>query len=324
MALLPVYLSAHWNIQENAIYIYTDGGRLTRPIFILKMRSCCERVRTKLESGDFTWDKLITGFNKKVVDDFDPTKCKIYSSDQLYGSLSSEAANAERAVIEYMDSAEEESALIAMTVDDLGKKRYTHLEIHPSLILGVMGNQIVFPENNQLPRDLFSCGQSKQAVSLYHSNFQNRIDKMGVVLNYGQMPLVKSRYLEYIHQEEHPYGENAIVAIMCYGGYNVEDAILFNEGSLQRGIFRTTYYNMYETHEESSKIGNTTIDSHFANIESEEVVGQKPGYDYSVLDQYGLINENTKLDDKKVLIGKVTTDLTNGVGVFLWLSKKGH
>ena len=103
---------------------------------------------------------------------------------------------------------------------------------------------------------------------------------------------------------------------MCYGGYNVEDAILFNEGSLQRGIFRTTYYNMYETHEESSKIGNTTIDSHFANIESEEVVGQKPGYDYSVLDQYGLINENTKLDDKKVLIGKVTTDLTNpGVGV---------
>ena len=139
---------------------------------------------------------------------------------------------------------------------------------------------------------------------------------MGVVLNYGQMPLVKSRYLEYIHQEEHPYGENAIVAIMCYGGYNVEDAILFNEGSLQRGIFRTTYYNMYETHEESSKIGNTTIDSHFANVESEEVIGQKPGYDYSVLDQYGLINENTKLDDKKVLIGKVTTDLTNpGVGV---------
>ena len=64
-----------------------------------------------------------------------------------------------------------------------------------------MGNQIVFPENNQLPRDLFSCGQSKQAVSLYHSNYQNRIDKMGVVLNYGQVPLVKTRYLEYINHE---------------------------------------------------------------------------------------------------------------------------
>ena len=317
LALLPVYLSAHWNIQENTIYIYTDGGRLTRPIFYLEDEiPSYERVRSKLEAGEFTWDELITGFNRKQVDNFDPTKCEIYTADQLYGSLSSDTADSNRAIIEYMDSAEEESALISMNTDTLGEKRYTHLEIHPSLILGVMGNQIVFPENNQLPRDLFSCGQSKQAVSLYHSNYQNRIDKMGVVLNYGQMPLVKSRYLEYIHQEEHPYGENAIVAIMCYGGYNVEDAILFNEGSLQRGMFRTTYYNMYETYEESSKIGNTTTDSHFANIESEEVIGQKPGYDYSVLDQYGLINENTKLDDKKVLIGKVTTDLSNpGVGV---------
>ena len=70
-------------------------------------------------------------------------------------------------------------------------------------MLGVLGNQIVFPANNQLPRDLFACGQSKQAVSLYHSNFQNRIDKMGVVLNYRQVPLVKSRYLEYINHEKH-------------------------------------------------------------------------------------------------------------------------
>ena len=104
-----------------------------------------------------------------------------------------------------------------------------------------MGNQIVFPENNQLPRDLFSCGQSKQGVSLYHSNYQNRIDKMGVVLNNGQLPLVKSRYLNYINNEEHPYGENAIVAIGCYGGYNVEDSILFNQASIDRGMFNTTY-----------------------------------------------------------------------------------
>ena len=115
-----------------------------------------------------------------------------------------------------------------------------------------MGNQIVFPENNQLPRDLFSCGQSRQAVSLYHGNFQNRIDKMGVILNYGQTPLVKSRYLKYIHRED-IHTEKPVVAIMCYNGYNVEDAILFNEGSVKRGMFRTTYFNMYEAYEESSK-----------------------------------------------------------------------
>ena len=76
---------------------------------------------------------------------------------------------------------------------------------------------------------------------------------MGVMLNYGQIPLVKSRYLKYINNEEHPCGENVIVAIMCYSGYNVEDSILFNEGSVKRGMFRTTYFNSYETREESTK-----------------------------------------------------------------------
>ena len=312
LALLPIYMSAHWDKRNNQIVLYSDGGRLTRPIFMLEDElPSYERMRDNIISGDFTWDELITGMNKKGIKDFNPNNCKIYDTQELYSGNDKDALVNKRAIIQYMDTAEEEAALIAMTADDLGKGKYTHLEIHPSLILGVMGNQIVFPENNQLPRDLFSCGQSKQAVSLYHSNYQNRIDKMGVVLNYGQMPLVKSRYLEYIHHEEHPYGENAIVAIMCYGGYNVEDAILFNEGSVKRGLFRTTYLNMYETHEESSKVGNSVVDSHFANIESENVIGTRPGYDYSDLDKHGLIKENTKLDDKKVLIGKVTTDLSN-------------
>ena len=180
-------------------------------------------------------------------------------------------------IIDDLDTAEEETALISMDYDMESKKPYTHVEIHPSLILGVMGNQVVFPENNQLPRDLFFCGQAKQAVSLYHSNFFSRIDKMGVVLNYGQLPLVKSRYLQYINNEEHPYGENVIVAIMVYGGYNVEDSILFNEGSLKRGMFRTTYYNMYETREESSTVGDNTIDTHFQNIEDTTVEGKRYG-----------------------------------------------
>ena len=101
---------------------------------------------------------------------------------------------------------------------------------------------------------------------------------MGVVLNNGQTPLVKSRYLKYINNEQHPYGENVIVAIMVYGGYNVEDSILFNEGSVKRGLFRTTYYNMYESREESSKVGNSKVDSHFADIEKENVIGLKPWF----------------------------------------------
>jgi len=184
------------------------------------------------------------------------------------------------------------------------------MEIDPSLILGVMGNLIIYPENNPVVRNSFSCGQSKQAVSVYHSNYQMRIDKMGVVLNYGQIPLIKSRYLEYINNEEQPYGVNAIVAIMCYTGYNVEDAILINEGSILRGLFRTTYYSSYEAREESSKITGMN-NSKFANIEKNNVIGKKKGYDYSFLDDYGLIKENTELNDKMILIGKVNSNLAN-------------
>jgi len=314
-ALIPVYTSIHWDIGENTIYIYTDSGRMCRPVFYVEDKKPSydrEPILEKITNNKFTWQQLVTGFAKKKATGSMIDSCNVYDEvSALYETTKLSSLEGSKAVVEYLDTAEEESSLISFNRDNLSDKPYTHMEIHPSLIFGIMGNQVVFPENNQLPRDLFFCGQAKQAVSLYHSNFQTRIDKMGVVLNNGQTPLVKSRYLKYINNEQHPYGENVIVAIMVYGGYNVEDSILFNEGSVKRGLFRTTYYNMYESREESSKVGITQTDSHFADIEKENVIGLKPGFDYSDLDEYGLIKENTFLDDKKVLIGKVTTNLAD-------------
>ena len=252
----------------------------------------------------FNWIDLITGFNKKS-DKFNINNCETFLKvNDLYPGKKLEQLKDKQAVLEYIDSAEEDTALISISFDDLDKKPYSHVEIHPSLRLGVMGNQIVFPENNQLPRDLFSCGQSKQAISVYHSNFTSRFDKTSYILNYGQVPLIKSRYLKLIHNEEHPYGANVIVAIGCYGSYNVEDSILFNKASLDRGMFRNTYYNTYEAREESSKVGNSSVDSRFTNIENENVIGLKVGYDYSNLNKFGVIKENTPIDEK-VMIGKV-------------------
>ena len=311
--LIPLYTSVNWNIQKNELTIYTDSGRLCRPVFYIdeqnKPSFKRSEVLEKLNSNNFTWSQLISGFAKKKDENYDVNTCKIYKIEDLYDTDDFSKLENTEGIIDYLDTAEEESTLISNEYDYDESKPYTHVEIHPSLILGVMGNQVVFPENNQLPRDLFFCGQAKQAVSLYSSNFFTRIDKMGVVLNYGQLPIVKSRYLQYINNEEHPYGENVIVAIMVYGGYNVEDSILFNEGSLKRGMFRTTYYNMYETREESSKVGDNTVDSHFQNIEDANVKGKKYGYDYSNLDKYGIVKENTEMDDKKVVIGKVKTNL---------------
>jgi DNA-directed RNA polymerase II subunit RPB2 len=315
--LISVYTSIHWDIKEAVLFIYSDAGRLCRPVFYVDPLSGLPSfdkgpILELLKNNKFTWDQLITGFAKKKTK---ALQCEIYNNiAELYDATDLKDLQKTQAIIEYLDSSETESALIAMNANQVLKQRetsqpYTHLEIHPSLMLGVMGNQIVFPENNQLPRDLFACGQAKQAISLYHTNFPNRFDKSGLVLNNGQIPLVKSRYLEYINNEEQPCGENVIVAIMSLNGYNVEDSILFNESSLKRGLFRTTYYSMYESKEESSTVKTAHIDSHFANVEKENVIGLKPGYDYSELDEFGLIKENTYMDDKKVLIGKVVTNL---------------
>ena len=323
-ALIPIYTSITFEIKSNTIFIYTDGGRLCRPIFYTeenKLSYDKKEIMSKLVKGNFSWENLITGFNqKRATLTFIPSAGKIYELNELYDGITSESNPAklerfhrEKAIIDYIDSSETENALIAITPDDLLiKKRATHCEIHESLLFGVMCNQITFPETNPLPRNLFSCGQSKQACSLYHTNLQVRMDKTAVVLNHGQIPLVKSRYGEYINNEENPYGENAIVAIMCYTGYNVEDAVLINEAAIQRGMFRTTYYTTYESHEETSKKGEVEVNKRFTCIEkSPSVVGIKPGYDYSHLDDSGLVREGTVMNDKIVVIGLTSNNTEN-------------
>ena len=325
--VIPVYTSISFSYESNIIYIYTDGGRLTRPIFYRdthidengnitygKLSYDHGTVKDIIESRKYTWNQAISGFEKKEDEFYNVRNNILYDVNKLYHGYDTlekllDFFEKNRSILDYIDTSEEESSLIATRPSDIKlNKYYTHCEIDPSLIFGVMGNSIVYPESNQFPRNCFSCGQSKQAVSVYHSNSQLRMDKMGVLLNYGQTPLIKSRYLDYINHEEQPYGVNAIVAIMSYTGYNVEDAILINEGSVKRGIFRTIYHTTYEAREESSKVSGSSVNSFFTNIETKpNVKGIKDGFDYSKLDKYGLVKENTPIDDRVVLIGEVAT-----------------
>jgi DNA-directed RNA polymerase II subunit RPB2 len=206
---LPMSTSISWNIGENILYIFTDSGRLQRPLFYVENGKMVE------PDPALSWKELIQGNRERPC------------------------------FIEYLDTEESNTSLISFSNENL--TRHTHVEIHSSLLLGFMGNQIIFPEHSPLPRNAFSCGQSKQAVSLYHTNYQNRMDTMGVVLNYGQQPLIQSSFLSKF--KTLPYGVNAIVGIMCYTGYNTEDAILFNRASLERGMFNTSYFKTYEMSE---------------------------------------------------------------------------
>ena len=358
--MLPIHTSAAFDYRFNTLFIYTDAGRLCRPVFYSDEKGVLSMLRKeiqpKFKSSRISWDGMTRGFQTRRGDISSGWAEGVYTRlHDLYEGIGENIEQdpgklipflKQQAIVDYIDSSESEHAYIALNVDAYHDARstatataankskggkYTHCEIHESLMFGVMGNQITFPEMNPYPRDLFSCGQSKQACSVYHSNYQMRMDKTATVLHYGQIPLVKTRFSEYIHHEEHPYGFNAIVAIACYTGYNVEDAILINAGALARGMFRTTYYTSYSAHEErgDADAGSEPIDQLFTNIEAvaDSVTGLKPGYDYSQLDSAGLVREGTLMNEKIMLMGMTATTNVGGQvvrGDMSIKSKKGQ
>ena len=316
--IIDTFTSIYWNIKLNEIFISTDSGRCCHPVAILEDGEelfMKPSILSLIENKTLSWNKLILGLKEDngTMEDCS-IKIDIEEIDKDVEKLKKTAG-----CLEYLDTYECEGIVLRSTNNP--NPRSTHTEIHPSFILSIMANQIIFPENNPYPRNAFSCGQGKQGVSMYHTNFNNRIDKTAYLLNYGQIPIVKSRYLDYVSKERHPNGENAIVAIACYSGFNVEDAVIINRASLERGLFRTTYYNMYDAHEEKQNIGGASIDTRFMSIMDNNVIGIKPGYDYSHLDpKTGLIKENTRVTDKVVVIGKTTTSMTES-GLFIDMSK---
>ena len=169
--------------------------------------------------------------------------------------------------IEYVDTEEEETTMIAMTIDELVGQRinaepggvkhmYTHCEIHPSMILGICASIIPFPDHNQSPRNTYQSAMGKQAMGMYVTNFQIRMDTLAYVLFYPQKPLVTTRAMEHLHFRELPAGVNVVVGIMCYTGYNQEDSVIMNQSSIDRGLFRSIFYRSFK--DEEKKQGSLT------------------------------------------------------------------
>ena len=196
-----------------------------------------------------------------------------------------------------------DNLLIAASVNILYSDiaKLTHCELHPSMILGPLGFICPFSNNSQSIRPIFGAGQGKQAVGVYTSNFRNRMDNASHVLNYPQKPIITNRLNDYIFNSKLPSGINAVVAIGSYSGYNQEDSVIINRGSLHKGLFNTSYYKIYEGLEIYDKKNNVGENLYSPEFDEKNVKLHKD-YNYNKLDKFGVVKENTYVYQNDVIV----------------------
>ncbi|KAK9805346.1 hypothetical protein WJX73_004503 [Symbiochloris irregularis] len=289
------------DVRLQELRLYTDCGRCSRPLFIVEdqaLRITKEHIRQMSAEVDgeeplMTWSRLIqNGF------------------------------------VEYVDTEEEETAMIAMHIADLASARadpahaysytYTHCEIHPCMILGVCASIVPFPDHNQSPRNTYQSAMGKQAMGMYVTNYQLRMDTQGFVLYYPQKPLVTTRSMEFLHFRELPAGHNAIVAIACYSGYNQEDSMMMNQSSIDRGFFRSIFFRSYRA--EEKKVGSM-VQEVIEKPDRSVTTGMRHGT-YDKLDDDGLTPPGTRVSGEDVLIGKTSPLPEEAPGMAQRWSKK--
>ena len=293
------FISIAWYIQYNEIQIWTDGGRLCRPLYILKDNKLkiSNEFADEIVSKKLQWKDLI-----KINSNISP------DSDDVID---------DNAIIEYVDVNESDTLMICMSKDNLEENKkenysyynYTHCEIHPSMMLGVLACNIPFPEHNQAPRNLYQGAMGKQAMGIYSPAFRHRMDTMAHILHYPQKPMVNTETSKYVHSDTLPSGQMPIVAIACYTGYNQEDSLIFNQSAIDRGLFRSSFYRTYM--DEEKKNSATLEDEKFCKPQkfypNGKVYTEKMSFgSYDKLDSNGFVKTDSYVDGNDIIIGKVT------------------
>jgi len=195
--------------------------------------------------------------------------------------------------IEYLDNEESDTSLIAMTKDEI-TPYHTHIEIHASTILSVVSGNIPMCNHNQSVRNVFHAAQSKQAIGMYATNFNNRFDTMSYILHYPQRAIINTRIAQYTSSDYMANGFNTIVAIMTYSGFNQEDSIMINKASIQRGLNSLSYYKSITATSKIISINERIIFGNPIKMKEEgiKILGIKKK-DYSFIDEKGFINKGT-------------------------------
>ena len=310
--LLSHEVNVRFDDNMNEIIINCDEGRLRRPLLVVRhgktmltrkhvedMRAQKIRWADLIREGVVEWidaeeeeDTFIAVFGHKT-----PQKC------EHCGKFLSEID------VEWRNPGEEGKVLLeckscsgTMHVDSLLTEHHTHLETDPMVILGVCSALVPYPEHNSSPRVTMGSGMAKQSLGLSSSNYRIRPDTRSHILHYPQAPLVTTKSMDFVYFNKRPAGQNFVVAIMSYHGYNMEDAVVMNKSSVERALGRSTFMRTYRAEERRYPGGQ---EDHF-EIPSPDVRGARADLSYSNLGEDGLISPETGVQGGDVLIGKTS------------------
>ena len=253
---LDANLNIYYHPEEQEIFLESSKGRVRRPLVVVKDGQSLLTYKQvmQLEKKELTWKDLV-----------------------------------EQGVIEYLDAAEEENTLVAFTTQDLTKD-HTHLEVSPVAMMGLTTALVPFGNFTQSARLLIGAKNQKQALGFYAANFPVRLDMDVSMLHTPQMPLVQTQLHDISHYERHPSGQNIVVAIISHKGYNMEDAIVINKGSIERGFGRSSYFRPAVA--EELRYSGGLVDE--ICIPDKDVKGYKSEKDYRMLEEDGIIFPEAK------------------------------
>lgn len=263
---IPGELNIFYNQSFNEIVIETSAGRTRRPLIVVKngKSTLTEDHIKKIMSKELGWDDFI-----------------------------------KQGILEYLDASEEENAYVALYEKDLTPE-HTHLEISPVVILGLCTSLIPCSNFGSSSRLIRGSKIQKQSLGIYNTNFLLRQDTDVSILHYPQRPIVHSFMTDVLKYDKHPSGQNVVIAIMSYQGYNMQDSIIVNKGSIDRGFGRSTYFRPYSA-EELRYSGGLTDE---ICIPDKEVKGYKSEKDYKYLENDGIVYTGASVKADDIIIGK--------------------